>query len=455
MKITSLGSCQEFDLNGCNSHVLIDGTIVDPRNKTLMEMDAINLYYGYTLVGSNEYAKKIIYAVLKNLEISGEFWCHNAWGKGETHYRFTSSVLRLLASKSVREGSFISDDDLYQLLEKHFSYHEEINGGIWFFHDSIEFDKQVYPHAHIESKKLSSSVSNMLILNTHLDTLTTLLFVSQRTGHKFESIRIAALGGLDEFLSNSSSLPSYFELIDMIARNVLMYLSRLNSKPFIIIRKVFSRLYYRHFRSHLKRKYNVFCFSDGFTERDLCLIGPSLNYHVINVWDAAKLLFWLANTGRENELEEIDKLRDIYLHGLRYCFSDYYFKYLGSTSQYGALCCQLLESIILGVSLGLADDSDVKYIYKVLGQYPYSNGLLGIDPLISGDFISENIYRDDKVNSDIHLCIKLASGDGIIIMNENVSFTEGVIPKYIDEIVNDFENRCEIITSEKIISLKL
>lgn len=298
MRVTVLGSGSLVELPTDVDSFVRNGYLIDRRNGSLMEMDAIGLYsIAEILKEKDKIRNLVINGICTNLNASKDFgfWKHGVWGHDEVHLRFTSSALRLLLlidnSQELHHGL-----DKNELLLKHLEYSELLDEGRWFFHDSIEPSCASYPQAHINNKCLGSSLGNMMILNTHLDTMTTLLMYQYSCHDKAIDAYITdSIKALDFYIESASKLPLAFEKIDGIIRN--NYLKLFGNKKLVskIIRGGLSVLYYRKIRLLFKKVYNVALFSDGYIERDLCLGGPSFDYHVVNIWDLARVLTWLNN----------------------------------------------------------------------------------------------------------------------------------------------------------------
>ena len=171
-----------------------DGIVIDRRNNTPMEMNAYSLYLGLRALETMTKAdyqterREIVEAVIKRMQSCGGFWSHGAitGSYKEVHMRFTAAAIRLLV-EAFGDGIISNSSTIVGALKKHLSFSERLTFGTWFFHDSIEqysleecsaqFPTWTPP---MRSIVWGSSNGNCLVLNTHIDTLITILQVLHR-----------------------------------------------------------------------------------------------------------------------------------------------------------------------------------------------------------------------------------------------------------------------------------
>lgn len=116
---------------------------------------------------------QIVLSVIARQDENGG-WYHGEWTDGmESHYRLCAAALHLLAAAYEKDR----DASVRQAMEKAAAFLasriDPLDHGIWFLHDSLETSPdtlKVFPFRWIYSRALGKSPSNMLVLNTHLDT---------------------------------------------------------------------------------------------------------------------------------------------------------------------------------------------------------------------------------------------------------------------------------------------
>ncbi|WOH38980.1 hypothetical protein RI844_07100 [Thalassotalea fonticola] len=400
MSYSSLGSGQAIKSIDEIEDFFDKENIIDPRNGTLMEMDALSLYCIAEFESRPEIQERVIKAVFANLKASRtkQFWCHNPWNCNEIHLRFTSSAIRLLLIDSTCSGQHFSYEMKENLLLKHLSYNEKLSRGTWFLHDSVEASDMDYPSPHILNRKLGSSEGNMLILNTHIDTLITCLIYNREKKSNIINNKVnEGLIALDFFIEGSKNIPKPIQALEHVCRKLMFSLIGKKKLTQRLLGRVIKELYYFRLRLFLKKKWNFYFFDDGYTERDLCLKVPNFEYHLVNIWDISRFLNWvLLDKTYSNNLKNLDLLKSILLKGLDYALSDDFFQILKRSSVSDAMLSQLLETIILTARLGLIKEKYITTFFHYRGEVAPSPGLLGFDPVISGVNYLRKIQRIKK-----------------------------------------------------------
>lgn len=396
-KVSILGSCTVINYPEDIDLFFHGEVLVDVRNGYPMEMDSLPLLMLATNSQDYKLKERIARGIMKNLEKSGGFlWKCGVWGNEEVHLRFTSTALRAI---------FIFPELFpagmgHKLLLNHVSHHDNGLNGTWFLHDSIETEKLPFYQSWSGVQFQNASANNMLILNTHLDTLITLLVASQKlpNGKEFHKWIQDGLLALETYYDETSVVSGIYAKVDSAFRAGMAFCyGRKN-----IFCRGFSyiaiRVYYRRVRMLVKSKIKVRGFSDGFLERDVRLTGPSLEYHVVNIWDSARLLLWL-------EYASIDvgplkqKLLDSITNGLKYCFnSKCYSSYMKRLSAEKGVSNEVLESIAILVAMGGRESWLVNLYLGYRKFSPPSVGIMGLDYSLSGlDKNSDIIQRINNI----------------------------------------------------------
>ena len=154
-----------------------------------MEMDAYSLYLGLKALEKRESRdfsverRALVDAVIGRMTTCNGFWAHDFWtnSDAEIHLRFTAASLRLLG-EAWNDGLLTEPSVIVSTLKKHLSYRAEIECGTWFLHDSLEMLNacRQHPVKPLSNSVWGSSQLNCLVLNTHVDTLSTAIYLLQR-----------------------------------------------------------------------------------------------------------------------------------------------------------------------------------------------------------------------------------------------------------------------------------
>ena len=382
MQVSVLGSCSVIDFPADIEQFFNNDNLVDIRNGHLMEMDALPLLFLAEMIGDQTLYVRVCQAILANLKDSGgELWKCGVWGHDETHCRFSSVALRLMLINI----HYFDRELIIKSLDNHLSHQESALEGVWFFHDSIETNKQSYYRRWAGQACLDASPNNMLILNTHIDTLITLLVAQHYrvSDDKHHKLITQGLTSLKSYFLNTEVVSGASAYIDRLIRSILLLFSGKKDLLSRGVAYVINRFYYQSLRYKYKQKKNIRAFSDGYLERDIRLSGFSLEYHVVNIWDMSKLLLWM----HYNHLTDstVSKFTlSATLDGLKYCFhSKAYRLYIKRISLKKGVSNEVLEAIAILFILGHRTKWMVELYLDWRTFAPPSVGILGYDKSIS------------------------------------------------------------------------
>ncbi len=149
------------------------------------EMSGESLYYALLDIErkSNQnmsyYKNLVVNAITMRIEACGGLLLHNSLaqdGECDTQLRASNSAIRTLLMAK-RDGYPI-ENIIKSLIEYHFKYYFKWREGYWFCHDVSE-KNGIKPKTHLMSKVLGKERRNTLTLNTHLDSLSTLLLIEK------------------------------------------------------------------------------------------------------------------------------------------------------------------------------------------------------------------------------------------------------------------------------------
>lgn len=301
------------------SNVLIDGHY--------FEMCGEFMYYALKeseqIFGiSHQHRKdKIVLALQARKNHGNGVFFHKSFTAGnDTQLRSTSSVIRTLLE--AKKDGFLVEQDILETLKYHFSYYFGWNDGIWFCHDTSELKGQV-PLSHLKSGAYGKDRRNTATLNTHLDSLTTLLMVINSNSSDFIDYlsnidkAINSVNNLFEFEKNKSFINKVFQKWDNIFFE--RYLLNLSDNKIGLFSKTYQKVLHPFF---LKLISPTLFFKNGFIGRDLAICNIHVDYLTVNITDFLRLLVVydyvvqegklnLIRLDRESILEKVTKAIDL------------------------------------------------------------------------------------------------------------------------------------------------
>ena len=377
--------------------VVQDGIFVDRRNGTPMEMDAYSLYLALKACGDHDSLADRRYIVerieARRIAANG-FWHHGVWAPhvSEIHLRFTAAAIRLLIEAHT-DGIYPDGTQLAAILRRHCDYREQLAFGPWFLHDTLELHE--HAAAALEQPYVTelwrSSSSNCLVLNTHVDTLSTLLDALDRVvmpeADQAALTRLAdeALGTL--FAVLDAPVPWWWNslsLVDSAARGLLLRNPKPRTRLGNIVKwRLIIGIYYKARRA-LKARAGRFDFSDGYLERDLTLSGYHFDYHVYNLHDLLRLIRIADRSGRITH-EQRARLIAIVDAGLNYACREPYARFVRASYQENGRAGVLREAIMSRATLttGFAMPAAWRVLADEINeQVPPTPAMLGYDPFI-------------------------------------------------------------------------
>ena len=402
-RISIVGSFTTLSLPGDLPRLMSNGVLCDPRNGSPMEMDAYSAYLALKALEKTTYSQYlperslICDALLSRLSDCGGFWRHGAWTKSETeiHMRFTAAAIRLLV-EAFEDRLIASPGIIVESLKRHLAYSERLTQGTWFLHDSLEHSSTdlPYPQKRLSNTAFGSSQRNCLALNTHLDTISTTLNVLQRIPLSmaergfFTRAAASGLTALELVLGRSRSrFWRPFSAFDRLMRAMAFRSNglrdgpagqRIRRKAYGLVRRAWFPL-----RQHIRSRLPAFAFLDGYIERDIALAGTSFEYHLVNVYDLARLLIQHREyplPGHAALLRRCGLLVDA---GLDYAIRTSYFDFLIASTRENARPILLCEAILARLSTREEKTAPPHWAraYCIIRQLlPPSPAILGYDP---------------------------------------------------------------------------
>jgi hypothetical protein len=406
---------EEFD------KLFVDGVLIDPRNGTPFEMDGYSAYLALTAIeirtGHNFRKEKLrlLKAVLHRLDKIKPPFSHGSFtgSNREIHLRMTATAVRLLG-EAFTDGLLPDIDALVRALRYHFSFSEDLNKGVWFLHDSLEVaatgvaypDRRNPLYRRCKNHAWGSSLENNLVLNTHLDTLTTgihiLPLLPQADAVWLKKEIEAGIAALSYVLDIPSRIWNLLSKFDGMARNVLFNTYRDNFPAAKYFRKSITSIYFP-IRVRFRSRWPNYVMGDGYLERDICLPGHSFEYHLVNVWDLARFAHQMRNSVFASHTDVIRKCEIIAERGIDYAIDSSYWNYVIWSTRVDGRAIMLCEALLLRLSCLESEEVPEKWLRAycdVRRRVAPSPAVLGYDPLIGagGRKISSRCGGGDYVD---------------------------------------------------------
>lgn len=278
------------------------------------ELDACALYV--TLAGLERATGKRLYAHLKRQVVLSVIdrqradggWAHGEWTPNmESHYRLVNAAVLMLAM-------YLEEDDderVRDAARKGAAFlvgrANRIDPGVWFMHDSLEGSPEgiaQYPFPYSRSTALGKSASNMLILNTHLDTLVTLERLARSSaGQPYAAEMASARAAARTVIGLAPASWLYGPLFRILD---LTLLPKQQAMRLPVHLRALKRAGWKYLAPMLHRFKALFprlVMPNGYIDRALCQEGFSTRYQSVHVWDLVRYLQCFPDDGIRPVLE--------------------------------------------------------------------------------------------------------------------------------------------------------
>lgn len=230
----------------------------------------------------------VISLIMRQSEDGG--WYHGIWTKDmECHYRLHSSGIHMFLD----EYSRCPDPVLREALESAAAFlarqTDKIDSHVWFLHDSLEKSPESMnsgPFGWLPSKVLGKSLSNMLVLNTHLDSIIALNRYQEITGDKqYEQILTSACEAVNKVMFLRTAEWLYRPLFWAIC---LTFIPTLEAQKLPLPIRAVKRIAWKYLIPlfpYLKIRFPRLVMPGGYIDRELSLKVWAVDYQGINIMD--------------------------------------------------------------------------------------------------------------------------------------------------------------------------
>ena len=220
-------------------------------------------------------------------------WYHGMWtDETECHYRLHTSALHLLMDEFDRTGCPQVKITLAKGVAFIANHHDQLDCGIWFLHDSLELNDEAMnsgPFQWISKRTLGKRPSNMLVLNTHLDTSIAINRYQSLTGdQQYAALIQSALASTRSVLGLTPANWLYKPLFWAIGLTMLpTKKARELSAPIRAIKRIAADFLIKKLPD-IKARFPRLVMPNGYIDRELSLRTWAVDYQTINLMDLAR-----------------------------------------------------------------------------------------------------------------------------------------------------------------------
>jgi len=282
-----------------NGHIYENHAVWPNYWKICSELDAYALYV--TLQGLKISTGKEIYELLSRQVVISVIdrqhadggWYHGEWTDDmESHYRLCAGALHLLAAAYENNNDSVVLHSMKKAAAFLASRTDSLNCGTWFLHDSLEDNMETiknYPFRRVTSSAFGKSKSNMLILNTHLDTTLAIDRYQEVSGDDQYRDLIQSAHKVTKVMLNSRPAELPYKALSYAINLTLLPTAVASQLPLPI--RALKRLTWKYlipwfptFKAYFPR----FVMPNGFIERSLSQCSFSDQYISVNLMDIVR-----------------------------------------------------------------------------------------------------------------------------------------------------------------------
>lgn len=260
------------------------------------EMSGESMYYALQeleekgAISVRDYKSKIVNAIAERISWGNGILLHKSFTGGyDIQFRSTNSALRTLLAAS--EDGYAVDEDIKKIANSQFKYFFYWKRGIWFCHDSSELDGKI-PFSHVRTRSVGKDSRNTLTLNTHLDSINTLLLLKKY--HKeylldfdLDDLLEKGLQSINQLCELKSSIP----LVENFLQKIDAFFLDAYIKKIVKNNGFVNTLYERIIHPILfKILFPTIFFNNGFIARDLSVMNRHLDYLIVNIVDFSRVI---------------------------------------------------------------------------------------------------------------------------------------------------------------------
>ncbi|MGE3771985.1 MAG: hypothetical protein AB7I32_03610, partial [Gammaproteobacteria bacterium] len=255
----------------------------------------------YTLL-----ARHLLLAVLDRQDDDGGYR-HGEWTEAnEAHFRLHASAMHLMMDALAAAPDPAVSAALARAMAFATRQRDRTAFGDWFLHDELELSAagmDAGPFKWIPSTACGKSPTNMLVLNTHLDTLVALLRYRELTGDRsYDALADSAQASAAAVLNLRPMEWLYGLLFRLFA---LVFLPTRRAAALPLPQRALKRIAWRYllpWLPRLKARWPRLVMPGGYVDRDLSLRTWSHRYLTVNALDLARIARRAPDSARYREV---------------------------------------------------------------------------------------------------------------------------------------------------------
>lgn len=260
----------------------------------------------------SEYRDRIVKAITERMKACNGVLYHNSLipGKHDTQLRATNSALRVLIQAKL--DGYDVQNEIEQLLTYHFQFYMEWGGGIWFCHDQSEYEKEIR-RCQLKTRVWGKEKYNTLTLNTHLDSLNTLLLLREHkkdlrlnNTEAYETLLERGLYALNTLI-NKKTDGTFKGLLQTIDKQFCLQNANKNPLVHFIVRAHDRFIHPLLFKNLTP----VFFFNYGYIARDIAVKSRHIDYLPANIADLLRCYSLLRESSKISSDISVEKMKTI------------------------------------------------------------------------------------------------------------------------------------------------
>lgn len=282
-----------------HGHIYEDRFAWPHQRKVCSENDAHALWQIFSglalATGKHLYAVLKAQVLLSVLDRQGEDggYHHGEWTDNfESHYRLHCSAMHLLMDALEESDSPLVRHGLRQAAGFLARTTDELDCGRWFLHDELELSQAALatgPARYLPSRAFGKSLSNLLVLNTHLDSTIAMDRYGALTGDPTHQPLVDAANRATNRVLASRPAESLFRVLFRLIE--LTFLPTEHASRLPAWRRALKRIAWKFLIPRLpalKNRFPRLAMPGGYIDRELSALGFAHDYHAVNLMDLAR-----------------------------------------------------------------------------------------------------------------------------------------------------------------------
>lgn len=236
--------------------------------------------------------RQIVLSVIARQNSDGG-WYHGEWTDDmESHYRLHAAGMLLLAAYFEETQDPVVGEAIRNACAFAAARTDRINSGVWYLHDSLEETEETlkrYPFRYEISRALGKSPSNLMVLNTHLDTNVAMERCRRVTGSEEFSALIES--ARETSVAVCAMKPAEWLYRPLFRAVALTLLPPSAGAALPLPLRAIKRITWKYIIPLLpwiKARFPRFVMPGGFIERDLAQHSFSVRYQPVNLMDLVR-----------------------------------------------------------------------------------------------------------------------------------------------------------------------